>query len=109
MVSPPQAKNTGTVFARPKESRYHFGMSRIEIFRKRKKWSQADLAKAVGTSQAQIWKLEHSERKLTRAWAERLAGPLDTTSMVLLYEEFAEEVVSGIHKQLMNLHKPPGK
>lgn len=105
MVLRSQAKNTTLVFAQSKEPRYHFGMSRIKEFREQKGWSQVDLAKAVGTSQAQIARLEHNKRELTKIWAERLAGPLDTTSMVLLYEEFSAETLSGIHKQLMSLHK----
>lgn len=105
MVLEPQAKNTITVFAPRNGWRYHFGMSRIKDLRERKGWSQAQLAKAAGTSQAQIARLEKSKRELTRVWAERLAGPLDTTSMVLLYDEFSEEAVYGIHKQLINLHK----
>lgn len=105
MVLPPQEKNTTLVFAPRGKRRYHFGMSRIKEFREQKGWSQADLAKAAGTSQAQITRLERNQRELTKTWAERLAGPLGTTSMVLLYEEYSAETLAGIHKQLMSLHK----
>ena len=47
--------------------------------------TQTELAKRVGTSQAQIYRLENSERKLTVEWAERLAGALSTTAEALLF------------------------
>lgn len=47
--------------------------------------TQAELAKRVGTSQAQIFRLENSERKLTVEWAERLAKALSTSARFLLF------------------------
>lgn len=47
--------------------------------------TQTELAKRVGTSQAQIYRLENSERKLTVEWAERLAKALSTSAKILLF------------------------
>ncbi len=47
--------------------------------------TQAELAKRVGTSQAQIYRLENCERKLTVEWAERLAPALSVSAQHLLF------------------------
>lgn len=49
--------------------------------------TQAELAKLAGTSQPQIKRLENGERELTRSWAERLAGPLKTTPIRILFPD----------------------
>lgn len=46
--------------------------------------SQERLAAPADTSTAQIARLENGQRKLTREWAERLAGPLNTTWQVVI-------------------------
>lgn len=46
--------------------------------------SQERLATLAETSTAQIARLENGQRKLTREWAERLAGPLNTTWQVVI-------------------------
>ncbi|MCC6271673.1 MAG: hypothetical protein IT190_10380 [Microbacteriaceae bacterium] len=47
--------------------------------------SQAQLAKAAGTSQQQIGKLVHGEREMTALWAEKLAPPLRTSPEQLVF------------------------
>ncbi len=47
--------------------------------------TQSELARLVGTSQAQIFRLENAERKLTVEWAERLAPALSATVETLLF------------------------
>lgn len=47
--------------------------------------TQSELARMVGTSQAQIFRLENAERKLTVEWAERLAPALSATVETLLF------------------------
>ena len=49
--------------------------------------SQEELAKLAKTSQPQIRRLESGERKLTKEWAERLAGPLKTTAIRIMFPE----------------------
>lgn len=59
----------------------------LKKFRLEKGLTQTELAKRVGTSQAQIFRLENSERKLTVEWAERLAKALSTSAKFLLFGE----------------------
>lgn len=47
--------------------------------------SQAELAKAAGTSQQQVNRLVHGEREMTALWAERLAPPLKTSPEKLVF------------------------
>lgn len=47
--------------------------------------SQADLAKAAGTSQQQIGKLLHGEREMTALWAEKIAPALRTSPEKLVF------------------------
>ncbi|MEM1045676.1 MAG: helix-turn-helix transcriptional regulator [Pseudomonadota bacterium] len=47
--------------------------------------TQSELARLVGTSQAQIFRLENAERKLTVEWAERLAPALSASVETLLF------------------------
>ncbi|MGN6779211.1 XRE family transcriptional regulator [Rhizobium sp.] len=60
-------------------------MSVIKELREKLNLSQANLAEAIGTSQPQIKRLESGERKLTKEWAERLAGPLGVSPEELLF------------------------
>jgi len=57
----------------------------LKKYRLEKGLTQTELAKRVGTSQAQIYRLENSERKLTVEWAERLAKALSTSARFLLF------------------------
>lgn len=43
------------------------------------RWTDPALGSEVGTTKQQIFKLRTGKRKLTREWAERLAGPLGVT------------------------------
>ena len=54
-------------------------------FRKSRGLTQEELAEAVGTTQAQIMRLETGKRKLTVEWANRLAVPLFCTTQELLF------------------------
>lgn len=51
--------------------------NRIAEWRRRRKVSQGELAKRVGTGRSQIVKLERGERRLTVDWLKRLATALD--------------------------------
>ncbi len=56
----------------------------IRDLREARRMSQGQLAAAVGTTQAQIGKLERSERRLAADWLRRLAGPLGVEPADLL-------------------------
>jgi transcriptional regulator with XRE-family HTH domain len=58
--------------------------NRIGILRLEKGLSLTDLAKAAGTTKAQIQKLERGERRLSLGWMERLARALDVKMSDLL-------------------------
>lgn len=79
-------KYTDLDFAAKEPNRYGMCMSKIKEFRKKIGMSQAQLAELLGTSQPQIRRLEAGDRKLTKEWAERLAGPLETTAAELLFD-----------------------
>lgn len=74
-------------------------MSLIRQLREQNALSQADLAAAAGTSQPQINRLETGERKMTKKWAERLAKPLNTSAIVLL---FGKPETSGVEIRVDN-------
>jgi transcriptional regulator with XRE-family HTH domain len=65
--------------------------SLLTKLREAKKLSQPELAKRAGTSQPQIWRLEKSERKLSKEWAERLAPHLGVTPQELMFGEIQED------------------
>ena len=56
--------------------------------------TQSELARLVGTSQAQIFRLENAERKLTVEWAERLAPALSATVETLLFGDNRSRIAS---------------
>jgi len=58
--------------------------NRIGVLRRVKGFSLTDLAKAVGTTKAQIQKLERGDRRLSLDWMERLARALDVKMSDLL-------------------------
>jgi transcriptional regulator with XRE-family HTH domain len=60
-------------------------MSNLKELREKKGLTQSQLAELAGTSQPQIRRLENGDRELTVAWAERLAGPLNTTPVGILF------------------------
>jgi transcriptional regulator with XRE-family HTH domain len=65
----------------------------IQRFRERLKMSQAELARRVGTNRQQIGRLEGSSatpRKLTKAWADRIAPHLGVTPAELMYPNLAK-------------------
>lgn len=53
--------------------------------RELRKMSQDHLAEAAGTTKAQVSKLENGSRELTRAWAERFAGPLKFSAIRIVF------------------------
>jgi len=59
----------------------------LRRLRKQAGISAAALAEAVGTSDQQIYHLEHGRRTLTRDWAERLAPHLRASPVELLFPE----------------------
>jgi transcriptional regulator with XRE-family HTH domain len=58
--------------------------NRIGILRLQKGLSLTELAKAAGTTKAQIQKLERGDRRLSLGWMERLARALDVKISDLL-------------------------
>ena len=80
------------VFASFFNALYQFGMADLKTRRENLGLTQAQLAELTGTSQPQIRRLENGERELTVAWAERLAGPLRTTAISIL---FPDAVIGG--------------
>ncbi|HVV27969.1 MAG TPA: helix-turn-helix transcriptional regulator [Rhizomicrobium sp.] len=58
--------------------------NRIGILRREKGWSLTDLARAAGTTKAQIQKLERGERRLSLDWMRRLAAALEVKMSDLL-------------------------
>lgn len=53
--------------------------------RELREMSQDHLAEAAGTTKAQVSKLENGTRELTRAWAERFAGPLRLSAIRIVF------------------------
>lgn len=58
--------------------------NRIGILRQARGWSLTDLARAAGTTKAQIQKLERGDRRLSLDWMDRLARALDVKISDLL-------------------------
>ena len=69
--------------------------TRIAFLRQQRGLSLGDLAKAAGTTKAQIQKLERGDRRLSLEWMERLARAMDTKISDLL----PPEEVSCAHEQ----------
>ncbi len=88
-----QAKNANLNLAMPHRLQYRFGMSRMKDLRERRGLTQAQLGEAVGTSQAQIAKLESGKRALSKGWAQRLSGPLGVKPQELLFGEGPDETI----------------
>lgn len=82
-----QAKNAVLALAMPVGLQYRSGMSLLKHFREQAGLTQSELGDAVGTSQAQIAKLEAGKRELTKVWAERLAKPLKVAAHQLLFDD----------------------
>ncbi len=72
-------------------SLYQYGMDELKKLREANGLSQDDLARLAGTSQPQIKRLENGERKLTKEWAIRLAGPLKTTPMRIIFPDAVDD------------------
>ncbi|WCA57796.1 helix-turn-helix domain-containing protein [Agrobacterium tumefaciens] len=71
-------------------------MSTLKKLRESRGLSQPELARRVGTSQPQILRLEKSQRKLSKEWAEKLAPHLGVTAEELMFgkpQEAAVEIV----------------
>ena len=71
-------------------------MNQLRELREKAGLSQAALAEKAGTSQPQIRRLEASQRKLTKQWAERLAPHLQVSAQDLLFsnhEGLTREVI----------------
>lgn len=62
-------------------------MNQLRELREKAGLSQSALAERAGTSQPQIRRLEASQRKLTKQWAERLAPHLQVTAQDLLFSD----------------------
>jgi phage repressor protein C with HTH and peptisase S24 domain len=75
------------VFVNDLRTLYHSGMEDLKSRREKLNLTQAELADLAGTSQPQIRRLEAGERELTRTWAERLAVPLKTTAIKLMFPD----------------------
>lgn len=75
-------------------------MNTLRALREKKGLTQAQLAELAETSQPQIKRLENGERELTVDWARRLAGPLGTTAVKILFPEIADETPADPEKRL---------
>lgn len=75
--------------------------NRIAEHRKRKGWSQAELARHVGTSQPQIDRLEKGERRLTEDWMKRLAKVLQVRPADLLEAATLAEFENDVEPHLI--------
>ncbi|CAJ1391694.1 unnamed protein product [Effrenium voratum] len=64
-------------------------MGKLQELREAAGLTQAQLAKAAGTSQPQIFRLEKSKRTLSKDWAERLAPALRTSPAALMFDQAA--------------------
>lgn len=71
-------------------------MGNLTKLRHRARLSQAALAKLAHTTQPQIKRLEHGERKLTREWAQRLAPHLDAIPEDLIFAERTVRIVGYV-------------
>ncbi len=58
---------------------YDMARNKLSELRKKCNLSQAALAKVIGTSKDQIYKLEHGQRKLTEDWLTQLCTALSCT------------------------------
>jgi transcriptional regulator with XRE-family HTH domain len=85
--------------------RYAGGMSKLREMRENRGFSQQQLAEKVvpPTSQPQIDRLEKSQRKLTKQWAERLARALDCHWLELMGDELP--VLSEQEKAILDLYR----
>jgi DNA-binding XRE family transcriptional regulator len=82
--------------------------------------SQLELAKLVGTSQAQISRLEKGDRGLSRDWAMKLAPHLNTSPSTLMFADLIVPLVGFVgagsqahfyaesHGNLGSVSMPPG-
>lgn len=70
--------------------------NRIQELREAKRWSQADLAEAIGTSPQQIGRLEAGKRKLTVDWMTALAQALGVGMTELLAPDRGTVPLVGI-------------
>lgn len=99
-----QEGNSITVFDCASERRYHCGMSLKELM-EQKNINGADLARLVGAAQPEIWRLtqwpEKGGRKMTVAWAKRLAPVLGVKPQELLF-------VEGDSTRSDNIDRPAG-
>ena len=68
----------------PGRSEYRVGMLDMKTLREAADLSQDRLAELVGTSQAQIQRLETGKRRITVQWAQRLAPHLGCKPVELL-------------------------
>lgn len=84
------------VFEFHTKTEYSCEMNEIRRLRETKEMTQSALAELVGTSQPQIRRLEASERKLSKEWAERLAPHLGVSPEELLFP--GSEPKSGLER-----------
>jgi SOS-response transcriptional repressor LexA len=75
--------NTKTVPTQRMKGKYPNGLA--EAMARHPNVSQAELARAAGTSPQQINRLVQGEREMTALWAERLGPPLQTPPEVLVF------------------------
>jgi transcriptional regulator with XRE-family HTH domain len=67
----------------------HWMQNGIKLFRERAGLSKAELARRIGTSRAQLGRLEDGEREFTKVWAEKIAKVLGCSAQELLFPEMA--------------------
>lgn len=83
----------------------HQHENRIREWRERRSMSQTELAESVGTTPAQINKLENGDRKLSPEWLWRLGKALDCLPAELLPHTFYRPHLSDAEQRLIDLYR----
>lgn len=82
-----QVKNTVLAFDCDSGPEYRLIMNRLRDLREAIGLSQARLAELAGTTQPTVYRLESSQRKLSKKWAEALAPHLRVTPQELMFDD----------------------
>jgi len=77
--------------------------NRIGVVRRAKGMSQTELAEAVGTTRAQIYRLEKGKRGLSLDWMTRVARALDVKVADLLPTEEGDSAGLSPEEEILNI------
>lgn len=82
---------------------------RIGYYRKKKKWTQADLAEQLDVSISFISKIERGKTNTSLIWLEKIANVLDVNYLMFLTDIFVIEDGKCTNKLIQVLNKWPKK